>query len=412
MRGAWALVTTVPLLLVTVTLPAAPAAAAPGCGTAPGPAVGSPTVPAGGAPWPVLRYAPQRLAGIADGAGITVAVLDSGVDATIAPLRDRVLPGADELDGGDGRLDCVGHGTAVASIIAASATGTGFAGLAPGARILPVRVTETVDAGGTPTGRAGSVAGLVTAIRWSVAHGARVLNLSLVLYQDAPALRDAVADALAKGVVVVAAVGNGHIGSGGSAGTQDGDPTPYPAGYPGVIGVGAVGADGQRSPTSPVGTFVDIVAPGAAVPALTRGGQLVDLDGTSFAAPFVAATAALILGREPGLRPDEVTRRIVDSADPSPDGPHSNGYGAGILNPYRAVTEEHPTDGSGRPSPVGTVAVPGGVPVAPGAAVVPAGGGGRAGRLAGAGAVLAMLVTLAAVVLPRGARRAWRPGRT
>src|SRR5262249_50817340 len=155
------------LLLVTVALPASRATAAPGCGAVPATSVGSPTVPADGVPWPQRRYGPQRLAGIADGAGITVAVLDSGVDATLAPLRDRVLPGADELDGGDGRLDCVGHGTAVASIIAASPTGTGFAGLAAGARILPVRVTEAVDAGGAPSGRAGSVAGLVTAIRWS-----------------------------------------------------------------------------------------------------------------------------------------------------------------------------------------------------------------------------------------------------
>jgi len=266
MRGVRALMATVLLLFGALTLPAARAAAAPGCGAVPGPAVASPTVPTDGAPWPQRRYAPQRLAGIADGGGITVAVLDSGVDATVAPLRDRVLPGADELDGGDGRLDCVGHGTAVASIIAASATGTGFVGLAPGARILPVRVTETVDAGGAPTGRAGSLAGLVTAIRWSVAHGARVLNLSLVLYEDAPELREAISDARAHGVVVVAAVGNGHVAPAGGSGdgSAGGDRTPYPAGYPSVIGVGAIGADGQRSPTSPMGTFVDVVAPGGA----------------------------------------------------------------------------------------------------------------------------------------------------
>jgi membrane-anchored mycosin MYCP len=407
MRGVRALLATVPLLLGALTLPAARAAAAPGCGGVPGPAVASSTVPADGVPWPQRRYEPQRLAGIADGTGITVAVLDSGVDAAIPPLRDRVLPGADELDGGDGRLDCVGHGTAVASIIAASTTGTGFAGLAPAARILPVRVTEAVDAGGAPTGRSGSVAGLVTAIRWSVAHGARVLNLSLVLYQDSPALREAISDALAHGVVVVAAVGNGHAPqAGGSAGGDASDApgrdaTPYPAGYPGVIGVGAIGADGQRSPTSPTGTFVDIVAPGGAVPAPTRGGQLANVDGTSFAAPFVAATAALILGREPGLRPQQVAARILDSADPSPDGPNSTGYGAGILNPYRAVTEVHPAAASAQPASA--------VPVAPRAAVV-AGTGRRAGELAAAGAVLAALVLLATLVLPRGAGRGWRPG--
>jgi len=128
----------------------------------------------------------------------------------------------------------------------------------------------------------------------------------------------------------------------------------------------------------------------------------VDVDGTSFAAPFVAATAALILGREPGLSPDEVAARILDSADPSPDGPRSTGYGAGILNPYRAVTEERPAAGP---------TLPAAVPVEPRAATVADGTGRRAGRLAAAGAALAGLLLLAGVVVPRGARRRWRPGR-
>jgi membrane-anchored mycosin MYCP len=406
MRDPRVLRAILPALVVTLvvavpTLAAPPttrAAAAPGCGTVPAPAAGSPTAPVDATPWPALRYEPQRLAGIADGGGVVVAVLDSGVDAGAARLTGRVLPGADELDGGDGRLDCVGHGTAVASIIGAEpGTGTdgAFAGLAPGALILPVRVTEREDLGDGATGRAGTLPQLAIAIRWAVGHGAKVLNLSLVVYQDVPVLRDAIADAVRHDVVVVAAVGNGH---------QNGtDATPYPAAYPGVIGVGSIDKDGERSATSPVGPFVDIVAPGSAVPALARDGQLAAFDGSSFAAPFVSATAALIRQERPDLHADQIMSRIFDTADPSPDGPDSLGYGVGVLNPYRAVTEDWPSNGAA------ASVVPLRVGSRPGVAAD--GSGARAVGLAAAGAGMTLLFLIGTAVLPRGARRRWRPGR-
>jgi type VII secretion-associated serine protease mycosin len=412
------LVVAVPILAPPSTVRAV---AAPGCGTVPVPAptVGSPTVPVDGTPWPQLRYEPQRLAGIADGGGVVVAVLDSGVDAGAARLTGRVLPGTDELDGGDGHLDCVGHGTAVASIIgAAPGTGTdvAFAGLAPGALILPVRVTEREDVGDGATGRAGTLPQLAMAIRWAVGHGAKVLNLSLVVYQDVPVLREAIADAVRHDVVVVAAVGNGHRSepdatAGGSAVASPGAPgggdtpdaTPYPAGYPGVIGVGAIGADGQRSVTSPVGPFVDIVAPGSAVPALARGGQLAAFDGSSFAAPFVSATAALIRQEQPDLHADQVMARIFGTADPSPDGPDSPGYGVGILDPYRAATEDWPLNAvAASPAPLQVGSRPD---------VDADDAGVRAVGLAAAGAGMTLLFLIGTVVLPRGVRRRWRPGR-
>ncbi|HEY2673893.1 MAG TPA: type VII secretion-associated serine protease mycosin [Rugosimonospora sp.] len=348
-------------------------------------------------PWAQERYQPQRLSGIADGTGVVVAVLDSGVDGTSPLLRGRILPGADELGSGDGRLDCVGHGTAVASIIAATGSAAGFAGLAPQARILPVRVTEQEIVGGTATGRPGTVTGLVAALRWAVAHGARVLNVSLVLYQDVPALRAAVADALAHDVVVVAAAGNGHAQGSGP------DQVPYPAGYPGVIGVGAIGPDGQRLADSPIGPFVDIVAPGGDIVAAGEGRSLASYNGTSFAAPFVSATAALIRQHDPGLPAAEVSARILATADPAPDGRPSGGYGYGVVDPYRAVTESIGAPGPARP--------PAPVPAAPGRVAASAPLRGRAVVLALAGAGLVALILLTAVIVPRGSRRGWRAGR-
>ncbi|GAB3818065.1 hypothetical protein GCM10027605_69920 [Micromonospora zhanjiangensis] len=188
--------------------------AAPTCGTGPGPA------PAGTqTPWAQQRYLPDRLAALATGAGVTVAVIDSGVDQKHPQLRGRVAAGNDFLDpGGDGTRDCAGHGTGVASIIAAgSTTGTTFHGLAPGARILPVRVSEQQVVDGKESGRTVSAPVFARSIRWAVDHGADVINLSVVLYQDDPAVRAAVGYAVGRDVVVVAAAGNYH---------EQGNPTP------------------------------------------------------------------------------------------------------------------------------------------------------------------------------------------
>ncbi|MEU2167969.1 type VII secretion-associated serine protease mycosin [Micromonospora chersina] len=390
-----------PALAVLVTLlvagfPPAPAAArAPSACAAPP----APARPVAEQPWPQQRYAPDRLAPLATGAGVVVAVVDSGVDRSHPQLAGRVLDGVDFLDpGGDGTRDCAGHGTGVASIIAAAPRpGVAFRGLAPDARILPVRVSEQQVVEGRESGRTVGAADFARAIRWAVDHDADVLNLSVVLYADDPAVRAAVAYAVRRDVVVVAAAGNLH---------DSGDPRPYPAAYDGVLGVGAIGADGTRAAFSQTGPYVDLVAPGGDVlMAAPRQGHH-RAEGTSYAAPFVAGTAALLRQYRPELDAAEVARRIVASADPAPG--RADGYGAGVLNPYRAVTESTGGAVAGR----GTGAV---LPVdRPDAAEVAREARRTAARdrallVAGATGAAALVVVLLAVVLPRGARRRWHP---
>jgi len=356
-------------------------------------------------PWPQRDWAASGPAAMGDGAKIVVAVVDSGVDDDHPQLKGAVDAGLDLLgpatanqgtanQGTDGRRDCVGHGTAVASIIAArTVAGSGPRGVAPAARILPIRVTE--QRGGDPAGGREVDAGTIAkAIRRAVHDRAKVINLSLAVYRDRPELREAVSEALAADVVVVAAVGNQF---------PDGNPTPYPAAYPGVLGVGAIDADGHRHPESQVGTFVDIVAAGVGVVgAAPGGGHQADLAGTSFAAPFVAGTAALIRAADPGLSQAQVVQRILATADPLP-GPPSE-YGAGALNPVRAVTEFVPAV---RPSASKRAPVAG----PPAARPAEAGSPGPAlawglGLLAAAGTVTAV-----AISVPSARRRRWRPGR-
>lgn len=377
------------------TIPAAATLfAAPTC-------IGLPTPadPVAEIPWPQQRYAPDRLTALATGAGVTVAVIDSGVDARHPQLKGRVAKGTDYLDpGGDGNLDCAGHGTAVASIVAATArAGVGFHGLAPKAKILPIRISEQQIIDGKESGRTVTAAQFARAIRWAVDHGADVLNLSVVLYEDNRAVRAAIAYAVEEDVVVVAAAGNLH---------ENGDPRPYPAAYDGVLGVGAVGADGTRSPFSQVGPYVDVVAPGGEVLAAAAGRGHKRQNGTSYAAPFVSATAALVREYRPELSAREVIARIITTADPAPGGGRNDAYGAGVLNPYRAVTE---TAAAGAPPPA--VALPDEPADSAAAARAERRSQTREAslKLAAVGGGVAATMGLLAVVLPRGARRRWRP---
>jgi type VII secretion-associated serine protease mycosin len=331
------------------------------------------------------------------GAGVTVAVVDSGVDADHPQLQGKVLPGADFFLVGDlpGNFDCVSHGTAAASIIAASpAQGVGFRGVAPDARILPVRVTdrELTDSGNATPINPGIVA---AGIRYAADSGAQVINLSLSGYGDFPDIRDAVAYAQSRDVLLVAAVGN--------RADQGAEPS-FPASYDGVLGVGSINIEGVRAEGSQVGPYVDLVAPGQDVVGAARAAGHNYWAGTSFAAPFVSGVAALVRAAYPDLTAPEVAERLVATADPAPGGKSSREYGAGIVDPYRAVTEEM-TDRE-------PLAVPGISPKPPDPAQLREAAWWAdmsIGAKIGAGLVVAAILVagILAVALPRARRRRW-----
>jgi membrane-anchored mycosin MYCP len=283
-----------------------------------------------GRPWSLQRLLLDQLWKYGKGKGVRVAVIDTGVDTHNPQLRTALDThnGIDLIDPkSNGTNDTVGHGTEVAGIIAARpAAGTGFIGIAPQATIIPVRQNDDQGAGTSAT--------LATAIRKSVAAGAKVINIS----QDtasplAPdsALEQAVRYALTKDVVVVASAGNG-----GSDGQQH---TTYPAAYPGVLAVGASDRDNERADFSQRGPFVGVAAPGVdMVSTVPLGGQCVD-NGTSFSAPYVAGVAALIRAKHPLWRENQVVAQIEQTADRTIPG-RDNALGWGVIDPVRALTDD------------------------------------------------------------------------
>nr|WP_221377542.1 type VII secretion-associated serine protease mycosin [Actinoplanes polyasparticus] len=384
------------VLVAVLTVPA-PARAAVVCEQ---PGAAAPV--AAGVPTEDQVYDPKRLAGFATGAGVRVAVIDSGVDAEHPQLRGRVEEGADFLHGEQsGRQDCAGHGTAVASIIGAAPAGnTGFQGLAPDAVIVPVRISEQLEIGGDVVGDRGTPAQFADAIDWAVDEGdADVINLSLVMTENNDDVKAAVARAIAAGVVVVAAVGN-------KGGPDDGNPDPFPARYPGVIGVGAITSSGVRASFSQRGDYVDLVAIGEPVTVANRVSGHASVSGTSFATPFVSATAALLKQRFPAITPAQVRQRIVATADPVPGGASSAEYGLGALNPYRALTATLNTEGRAEP-------VPERMGANDPAAVALAARRERSQRnamlFAAIGGGVVLLLGIVAVVVRSGRRRAWHP---
>jgi membrane-anchored mycosin MYCP len=271
---------------------------------------------------------------LSQGRGVTVAVIDSGVDDDNPQLDDgQVLAGEDftEEGGTDGRVDCVGHGTGVASIIAASAAdGIGFAGLAPRVEILPVRVTVRETEPNDPERPTIPASAFADAIRYATAQGVEVINASIAFPTDSQAIRDAVQDAVNNGVIVVAAAGNRPA-------EEYPDEVAYPAAYDEVVSVGAITPDGLRLTETYVGPTVDLLAPGSGTTVAWPGeGHAGEGQGTSHAAPFVSAAAALVLAANPQLTATEVIDRLKATADPAPGSAAENP--AGVVNPYRALT--------------------------------------------------------------------------
>ncbi len=274
-------------------------------------------------------------------AGVRVAVIDSGVDATHPELRDRIAA-SKSFVAGPATVDTQGHGTFVAGLIAAQTNdGVGIAGLAPPAELLIAKVVGPQ--------RSIPVEAEAKAIRWAVANGARVINMSLGGLRDpgdsgrdtySQLEADAVAYAVAKGVLVVAAVGNSD--------QSPSQPWPYaswPAALPHVLGVSALNRKGG-SPgfSNRDAQFNDLAAPGEDIlstfplaltalhPDCTEQGysscgpeEYRSAEGTSFATPQVTAAAAMLLATSPSLTPDQVIELLQRSAvDAAP----ANGCGA------------------------------------------------------------------------------------
>jgi serine protease len=259
------------------------------------------------------------------GSGITVAVIDTG----ISPVRDlqetEFVPGYDFINDQEDASDDVGHGTHVAGTIAQSTNNSyGTAGVAYEAKLMPLKVLGT---GG------GTVADIAEAIRFAADNGADVINMSLGGAGESKLMEEAIDYAHDKGVVIIAAAGNANRNA-----------ASYPARYPKVIGVSALDSAGVKAPYSNFGAGVDISAPGGSesgkilqetINPRTREASFVGYQGTSMAAPHVAAVAALV--KASGVKaPDDVLRVLQQSARPVEED-SLNHFGAGQLDAAAAV---------------------------------------------------------------------------
>lgn len=342
-------------------------------------------------PWAQSRLGFQRVWPLTQGAGQSVAVVDSGVDP------NPVLAGAVD-DGGDvnqasgsALQDSVGHGTLVAGIIAARpAAGIGFAGVAPKARVLAVKVADSECTNADAIG-----AGIEAAL---LRHPS-VINVSITSETATPLLRQAILDAQARSVVVVAASGND---------AASGNPVEYPAALAGVVAVGSIGADGNESAFSGTGEPIAVVAPGDGIIApgarADGFGIVAGAAGTSFAAPYVAGVVALVRAAHPDLSASQVVRRIEATAD-HPAAGQDPRLGWGVVDAYAAVTAVLPAERALASGPSDApLSAPAARPRPPDRATHPA-------ELIAAGAGgLAVLVAAAAVAVPSARRRGWRAG--
>ena len=248
------------------------------------------------------------------GQGIRVGVLDSGVNHAEA-FGARLLPGHNYVEGAADETDTsdrFGHGTGVAALIA-GAVESGYIGVAPGAEIVPLKITD---------GESVKVSTLCRAIYGAIDdYHCNVLSLSLGVNGEYDGLRDAVDYAASKGVVVVAAVGN----DGSSA-------VYYPAGYDSVIGVGAVTRYGGLYSRSNYNGTVFLTAPGSRVRSISGTLEYALFDGTSYAVPQVAGAAAVLLSIDPTLTPAQIMDIMAKTATDQGAEGYDEGYGYGILN--------------------------------------------------------------------------------
>lgn len=282
--------------------------------------------------WWQTQWRMDEVWAITKGAGVTVAVIDSGVDASMSELRGAVLAGTDLGQGGDGRIDRDRehyHGTRMAIMIASRGGQSGLVGVAPESRILPIAVPiETTEHRHY----------FSQAIRWAADHGAQVISISLghtgagFAHYCPDEVAQAVRYALERDSIVVAAAGNMATG-----------PSEYPGACPGVLSVGAT--DRQLNPWTGThqGEYVDVAGPGVDIPTVGPQG-LATATGTSDAAALVSGAIALVRAKYPAENARQIITRVLATARDVGAAGRDNQTGVGIVRPYQALTSTIPID--------------------------------------------------------------------
>ena len=346
-----------------LALAAPPSLAA--CNEAKGERVGFPNDPCFAYQWHFKQIGLPKAWKQSQGAGVVVAVIDTGVSRVGDLANTHFVPGYNFVDNNSDASDDHGHGTHVAGTIAQSTNnGIGVSGVAFKASIMPLKVLSARGSG--------SMAAIAQAIRWAADHGANVINMSLGGPFPVGTIHSAVKYAHSKGVVVVAAAGNDGRGR-----------VSYPGKYAEVIGVSATQFDETTTFYSNWGKTVDIAAPGGnvrmdqngdgqpdgvlqhtVVPGQTSKQDYLWFMGTSMATPHVAGVAALVIGA--GVtKPDAVeaillgTARSPKSVEKSADKQEriNDHYGAGIVDAGRALDRVKETRGGGALAFAGTLAL-------------------------------------------------------
>jgi len=290
------------------------------------------------ADWALQALHAQQAWQTSEGAGVTVAVLDTGVDATHPDLTGQVLTGKDEIGFGARRGDSAWarHGTGMAAIIAGHGHGyghgSGVMGIAPRARILPVRVILEDKDPQRAKARTSRGEALPDGIRWAADHGADVINLSLgddsATAAPVAAEDNAIRYALSKGVVVVASAGNGG---------EEADRSSYPAAYPGVIAVAAVDRNGVHAPFSTSRWYDSVSAPGVDVVIADPNRSYYTGWGTSAASAYVSGAVALIRSAYPKLSPAQIKQLLQSTTRHQPKGGRNDDVGTGMIDPAAAL---------------------------------------------------------------------------
>lgn len=294
--------------------------------------------PAFGSSWALPKIQAPTAWDSANGAGVTIAVLDTGLDSAHPDLAANVVPGWNVYDNSANTADLHGHGTWVAGVAAmAGNNAKGSAGVAWGARIMPVRIADANAYAYWST--------VAQGIYWAADHGAKVVNISYNGVSGSATVQSAAQYLRSKGGVVVVAAGN----SGGLENI---------AAHDALLTVAATDQNDVRASFSSYGAYVDLSAPGVSLYTTTVGGGFANASGTSFSSPVVAATAALMLSANDKLAPADVDRILKSTARDLGTAGYDQHYGTGRVDAAAAVLAAKQTVAADTQAPVVGIAAP------------------------------------------------------